>query len=285
MKASKNLLFLFTSLFLIFSLMISGCFNDINPEDPDITNGLVAHWAFDEESGDIVEDSSDYGNNGTVYGATRTTGMINGALDFDGIDDFVQIPDNKSHPPDHLKEIDQGSISFWFKCDFIPIENAVAPLFQYGSKEPCDVINNANGGLVIELGHDPLHKQSKRLYFTFFSNGCELYPSLCFDSNEHLNEGIWYHFVAIVGYLKNIGYNTGYLNGKEIINRRYNFGNALKAEFFQDAIMHESLFFGKGFWNKEVLYFDGIIDDVRIYDRPLSTEEVHILYDLGESAK
>lgn len=50
----------------------------------------------------------------------------------------------------------------------MPIDNAVAPLFQYGLKDPCDVINNANGGLVIELSHDPLQNQSKRLYFTFF---------------------------------------------------------------------------------------------------------------------
>ncbi len=270
---------------LITALMISGCLNDINSGEPEITKGLVAHWAFDEESGNIVKDFSNYSNNGTVYGATRTKGVINGALDFDGIDDFVQIPDNESTPPDHFKNMEQGSISFWFKSDYIPINNAVAPLFQYGSKDPCNVINNANGGLVIELGHDPLHNQSKRLYFTFFSNGCELHPTLCFDSNKHLHEGIWYHFVGVVGYCKNIGYNTGYLNGKEIINRRYNFGNVFKAEFFQDAAMHESLFLGKGFWNKEVLYFDGIIDDVRIYDRPLSTKEVHLLYNLGESIK
>jgi hypothetical protein len=29
------------------------------------------------------------------------------------------------------------------------------------------------------------------------------------------------------------------------------------------------------------VYFDGIIDEIRIYDRPLSTEKVQILYDLG----
>jgi hypothetical protein len=280
MKSNKNLLFIFTSLLLITTLMISGCLNDINPGKPDITKGLVAHWTFDEESGNIVEDSSEFGINGTVYGARWTEGRIGGALDFDGIDDYVQIPNNESHPPNNLKNNDQGSISLWFKCDYIPIDNGVAPLFQYGSKHPCDVINNANGGLIIELGHDPLHKQSKRIYFTFFSHGCELHPSLCFDSNENLNEGEWYHFVAVVGYYKDIGYNTGYLNGKEIINRHYNFGNAFTAEFFQDAAMHESLFLGKGFWNKEVLYFDGIIDDVRIYDRPLSTEEINHLYHL-----
>ena len=266
--------------FLIIILMLSGCFNDITLDKPDISKGLIAHYNFDEINGKIANDTSEFGINSTVYGASWTEGRIGGALDFDGIDDYVQIPNNESPPPNHLKNKDQGSISLWFKCDYIPIDNAIAPLFQYGSKDPCNVINNANGGLVIELGHDPLHIQSKRIYFTFFSNGCELHPSLCFDSNEQLNEGEWYHFVAVVGYYRNIGYNTGYLNGKEIINRHYNFGDAFTAEFFQDAAMHESLFLGKGFWNKEVLYFDGIIDDFRIYDRPLSTEEINHLYHL-----
>jgi hypothetical protein len=80
MKANKNLLFIFTSLLLITALMISGCLNDINPGEPDIKKGLVGHWAFDEKSGNIVEDSSNYSNNGTVYGATRATGAINFCL-------------------------------------------------------------------------------------------------------------------------------------------------------------------------------------------------------------
>jgi hypothetical protein len=285
MKANKNLLFIFTSLLLITALMISGCLNDINPGEPDIKKGLVGHWAFDEKSGNIVEDSSNYSNNGTVYGATRATGAINDALDFDGIDDFVQIPDNLSHPPEHLDSIGDGSISVWFKVDYIPIDNGIAPIFYYGSSDPCTNMPDAtNQGLVIEVGHSPIQHGSKRIYFTIFAHGCS-FPSFCFDSREPLTEGEWYHFVAVVGTFKNIGYNTGYLNGDELTNRRYNFGNRGYSQFFEDAVKHETLWIGRGYWDGEPVYFDGIIDDVRIYDRPLSTEEVHILYTIGESTK
>lgn len=276
----QNHQWILISSFFIIILMLSGCFNDINPDTPDICRGLIAHYTFDEKNGTIAMDHSTYEINGTVYGAKWTEGTINGALDFDGLNDYVQIPDNQSPPPEHLKNFDQGTISFWFKSDYIPTDNAVAPLFQYGKKNPCEVINNANGGLIIELGHDPLHKESKRIYFTFFSNGCELYPSLCFDSNKNLRENEWYHYVVVVGHYNNIGYNTGYLNGKEMLDRHYNFANAFTAEFFKDAVMHESLFLGKGFWNEELHYFDGKIDDLRIYNRPLSTEEVNQLYHL-----
>ncbi|HMA84023.1 MAG TPA: LamG domain-containing protein [Candidatus Thermoplasmatota archaeon] len=268
------------SLFLIITALLTGCFNDINKETPNISRGLIAHYTFDKENGHTAKDSSEYDINGTIYGANWTQGKINGALNFDGINDYVQIPDNQSPPPEHYKDIDQGTISFWFKSDYIPTKNAVAPLLHYGKQKPCNVINNANGGLIIELGHDPLHNQSKRIYFTFFSNGCELYPSLCFDSRKNIRENEWHHFVVVVGYYNNIRYNTGYLDGGEIFDRHYNFANAFTAEFFKDAVMHESLFLGKGFWNKEVHYFDGKIDDLRIYDRPLTTEEVVLLYNL-----
>ena len=275
MKLKKPVFSYISFVFII--VFLSGCLNDINPDPADISQGLIAHYTFDEQQGNIAKDASPYNINSTVYGATWTRGKIHGALDFDGINDYVQIPDDQSLPPAHYKELEQGTIAFWFKSDSIPTENAVAPLMQYGKSSPCDVINNANGGLIIELGHDPLHKQSKRIYFTFFSNGCELYPSLCFDSKRNLQENEWYHFAVVVGYYNNIGYNTGYLNGKELFNRHYNFADAFTAEFFKDAVMHESLVFGKGFWNKEIHFFDGRIDDIRIYNRPLSSEEIHQL--------
>jgi len=39
------------------------------------TDGLVLWLRFDEGSGDTVRDISGYGNNGTIYGATWTSGV------------------------------------------------------------------------------------------------------------------------------------------------------------------------------------------------------------------
>jgi len=44
---------------------------------------LVGSWRFDEETGSTAKDSSPYGNNGTIYGATRVRGIIGKALSFD----------------------------------------------------------------------------------------------------------------------------------------------------------------------------------------------------------
>jgi hypothetical protein len=61
------------------------------------SSGLVGAWGFDEPSGATATDASGRGNTGTISGATRTTaGRFGGALMFDGINDWVTVPDATS---------------------------------------------------------------------------------------------------------------------------------------------------------------------------------------------
>lgn len=72
--------------------------------------GLVGWWRFDEGSGTTAKDSSGNGNDGTLQGAnglpTRTAGVSGNALSFDGVDDLVDVG-NKSNGS-LLK-----TVSFW----------------------------------------------------------------------------------------------------------------------------------------------------------------------------
>jgi len=56
--------------------------------------GLIAHWALDEIEGDIASDSAN-DNDGTVYGDPAWQpegGMVDSALQLDGINDYVSTP-------------------------------------------------------------------------------------------------------------------------------------------------------------------------------------------------
>ena len=56
--------------------------------------GVCAHWRLDETAGNVAKDSAE-DKNGTVYGNPLwqpTGGAINGALQFDGVDDYVSTP-------------------------------------------------------------------------------------------------------------------------------------------------------------------------------------------------
>ncbi|MHC4478224.1 MAG: LamG-like jellyroll fold domain-containing protein, partial [Planctomycetota bacterium] len=75
--------------------------NDPNIDDPDI----VGHWKFEEASGNTVYDSAG-DNDGNISGGSSAirsnTGIVgtgisvSKALNFDGTDDYVQIPDDDS---------------------------------------------------------------------------------------------------------------------------------------------------------------------------------------------
>jgi len=58
--------------------------------------GAVAYWKFDENFGTTAFDSSSYNNNGIISGATWMNGVSNSALRFDGVNDYVNISDSNS---------------------------------------------------------------------------------------------------------------------------------------------------------------------------------------------
>ncbi len=51
--------------------------------------------------------------------------------------------------------------------------------------------------------------------------------------------------------------------------------------FFEDARKHERLWLGKGHWDRSTQYLKGAIDELRIFDRPLTHQEVISLYSEG----
>ena len=237
----------------------------------------VLHFSFDELNENRIKDHSKYSNRGTNYEAELIPGIKGNALSFDGINDYARIPGDGEDPPPVLADLDYGSISVWFKADNIPTEFGIAPILYYGSEEMCNFFDAANQGVIIELGHSPIHYASESLYFTMWKNGCT-YPSFCYDSRHAVSTGEWHHFVAVVGK----DYNTGYLDGKLMTGRRYNFGTRHTSQFFADAVVHEKFWLGKGHWDRTTQHFDGAIDELRIYDRPLSEEEVLELYNEKE---
>jgi hypothetical protein len=82
------------------------------------TNGLVGYWNFDEGSGNVAHDTSGNGNDGTITGATWTTGKVgSGALSFNGVDGKVTIPGNASLNPSEI------TISFWINVKAAPSNN------------------------------------------------------------------------------------------------------------------------------------------------------------------
>ena len=210
--------------------------------------GPVARWKFDDGSGTVAADSAG-GNDGMLQnGPTWTTGSVNGALSFDGIDDFV---DMSAHAAT-FDGLTEGTISAWINQTTAGGGQAI---LQFADT------NDAESYVGLRV------TASEQVKFTVRENGGVL---LNMDSVVSLAEGEWRHVAVTVG----PGGNTLYIDGT-VAAVTYLAGSATSAEFLDDvsnlnyaAIAQEKDNAGPARW------FNGLIDDVRIYDRVLSASDI-----------
>ncbi|MHC4153385.1 MAG: S8 family serine peptidase [Planctomycetota bacterium] len=214
----------------------------------------VAHWGFDEGDGNTAYDSA--GNNdGNIYGAQWTTGQINGALDFNGVADYVQIADS---PELSFNGTEPFSVSLWFErlSDMPDNEYLLAKGFR-GDPE------NTNYALIIWDSDNTLR------WFWEYGSG----------TNVSLSGGItsigrWYHAVGVWNGKTQIIY----VNGTE--------KKAVVPAGMPDSSANRPVVIGGvKAGTSPAVYFNGIIDDVRVYDRALAAQEIWQLYQDGLGPK
>ena len=215
-----------------------------------VTDGLVAYWSFDEGSGNVAVDHSG-NNNGTIYGAQWVDGRFGKALEFDGVDDYVKGPNT-----DVLSFTGDFSVSVWVKP------------FSTGT----DCGWSRDNPIVWKVGHEGSNDDNYGVgfacnRFTFqierASDDAD-FPRSSLSTYE-LNK--WYHVVAV----REQPYMKIYVNGKE--DGTWDVGN------WAPYTGPEGIYIGRtdpshGYSG----YFSGIIDEVRIYNRALSAEEIKINY-------
>ncbi len=233
-----------------------------------VVGDYTACWMFDEGLGAIAQDESPSGYDAAISGASWTSDEDGTALSFDNLDDYVDNDANNLIA--EISTHSQGSISVWFRINTFPSGGAVHSVFYLG-----DGGGASTDSFHVEVGHFN-DSQQRRLYFTLIKGGS---VRMCYDSSGYmlLDTDTWYHFVGIVG----ADYNTGYLNGSEMVGRGYNVGTTGSDHYwFADLSNPTFCYTGEGVlgrqshWN----YFDGVIDEPRLYDRPLNASEVTQLF-------
>ncbi|MHC4430994.1 MAG: LamG domain-containing protein, partial [Planctomycetota bacterium] len=200
---------------------------------------LVAHWKFDEGSGNIAHDASGNGNDGTFVGNPQwSIGKIGGALEFNGSSDYIQIPFSES-----LKVINQGdfSIAAWFMPDEIPSE--YKSVFQQA--------DDASGG------------PGRTWLFVHQSN--EIRSSLGgapTGSGIGIEGGTWYHAAVVVTEGGDTDSVQLYVNGEA--------AGAPREDSMEDSQGGFYIGAHKGLGN----IWDGLLDDIRIYSHAISETEM-----------
>jgi hypothetical protein len=244
------------------------------PEQVTVDTSLLAHYTFDT---DATDSAHEY--HGALHGgATIQEGKRGNALYLDGIDDYVEFPETALTD---VGSLSQGTISFWFHYESLLDQQTVMPIFYIGNKQ-----DSPDNMFVIEIGHsagdgrtDDPDPSDRRIYSTWIKDNRE--PFLCFDSGTNMEENTWHQYTVVVG----PNGNHGYINGILMENTDHNFGST-EEQYFLDSIPNKETFllgYGRNSFmiSPEFVYYKGMIDDLRIYDRPLEWIEVQELYASG----
>jgi hypothetical protein len=203
---------------------------------PAPVRGLIAWWKFDETEGSIAYDSAG-GHHGTLHGPKPTKGIIDGALHFDGVNDYVLVPASADLPYGSTAR----TITMWLFTNPSSWRNNATSPFHYGLRSRSQA-----------FGLD-MHPHPRMQFYTWEDD-------LVFNTNV-APEG-WVHVALTYDGNRIIrAYTQGQLRGSKTLGGVLNTG-------FSDIQIGTF-----AHW-----YFTGSIDDVRIYDRALSAEEVRQLY-------
>ncbi|OGD30828.1 hypothetical protein A2833_01375 [Candidatus Azambacteria bacterium RIFCSPHIGHO2_01_FULL_44_55] len=213
-------------------------------------SGLVGYWKFDEGSGTVAADSSGNANNGTLLnGPAWTQGKINGALSFDGSDDYVNMGNASAL---RFENTNPFTLSAWYKFNvtsfgagddqgLIAKENTGGSLPGYKLAIEADAANDPWSFIMRDINSRRLEVQFPRPNNTDWH-----YISVIYDGSSNASG------VSV--------YIDGMSQPKTVIT------NTLSVSIANSSPFLVGQFFGD--------YFDGSIDEVRVYNRALSVVEI-----------
>lgn len=205
----------------------------------DLTRGLIAHYKFDENA----IDSSGNENNGTEYGGIIYTDGVNSkAASFDGINDYVDIGPL-------LSGKDNFTLSMWIKTSQIIqgssryLDPAIIGAKQLGGISNDFLLSNMNG----QIGW----------YDEFGYSNSFIYSDLSIADDS-------WHQLSVI---REATLLTFYLDGKKV-------GTDETGDW---VASDQNIEVGRALWSGS-LYFQGLVDELFVYNRSLSEDEVAELY-------
>ncbi|MEY4521491.1 MAG: Internalin-J precursor [Bacteroidota bacterium] len=220
------------------------------------TNNLVGWWPFNGNA----NDESGNGNNGTVNGAVMATdrfGNSNNSFSFDGIDDFIEIDINTTLPIGL-------SISVWISSNLpnsqFEHKGIVWSRLSGPSPNPPYPANQATGIMIHPNG-----------ILCTASDGNSIVQIQ--DTGQYYNDASWYHLVFT--YEANSGFSKIFVNGIE--TKSIQSLNLSPIDLAYNTIKigkDEITGYGNRHWN-------GLIDDIGIWNRALTACEIKNLYNGG----
>lgn len=222
----------------------------------DLTNGLIGYWSFNDGT---ATDQSGNGNHGTVYGATEVSGKSGNAFQFDGDDDYIDIGDN----PD-FDITGNLTISLWFKTNTSQLGTFVSKL------DPQNLDNGYN--LVMgDIVNTYPPTSAGTIYFMMAKDSTSLSQYDIAQTTSTFTDNVWHHLTA---FYRPDGISRPKIYIDAIEQSVSNSGVPLSSIGASAGypLKFAEYSYGSGYHN-----FNGILDEIRIYNRALIEDEIQEL--------
>jgi len=215
--------------------------------------GLIGWWKLDDGSGEeAVESVSGAANGRLVKGPAWVSGRIGGGLSFDGVDDFVSIPETAG------KGVAESfTMTLWANPKATRRTTAEGAAGSVGGGGQRYAIFPSNAGFQWPTGHSYAGISVGTNGISVIEHGPGYLPALLVQDMEIKD---WIH-VAVV--------YTG--NQPKL----YVDGKPTKTGVKSAKTVHPGTSLGEG--GVGYGYYSGMLDDVRLYNRPLTDAEVRSL--------
>jgi len=219
-------------------------------------SGCKLWLQFDERRGNTAYDLSGYGNHGTIYGASFRRGKIGYALEFGGVDDYVDVAENIDLNP-HTSD---WSVEAWVK----PI-SLTRGIYR----------NSGNYGFVVESKRHVSTDNSLTLLMHYgTSETSDAKWAFVWDGpsqaagaeSDFFPPGRWYHLVGV----RDGGNLYIYVNGKVYGPNNFLFAGSQISETTDIDSTSPIHLAHHGAWG---IYSNGIIDEFRECNRVLTKKE------------
>ena len=230
----------------------------------DLNSGLIGHWKFDESSGNTASDGSGNNYHAELFNAgdgssSWVDGKVNGGIELDGTDDYLAIQS--------LNYTQAGEI---------PAMTTVAWVKTSGTVQNYIMSFDRSEYWRLSVGGED---DNGRLFFaTMDPRGNTVGVSDDYGTTV-LNDGHW-HFVA-VSYDSITGFKKFYLDGSldGSISTHGNLALGTGITRFGTIGTHnEDVDFNTMESSFRTSFFQGSLDEIRLYDRALTDAEVNYLY-------
>jgi hypothetical protein len=228
----------------------------------DIIDGQVAYWPLDEGAGTETADLSGNENHGTFLDSpTWVIGKFGGALDFDGDNDAVDC----GNPP--ILDFGTGdwTVSAWIKASVNPGDDMA--IFSKGME------TSPNTDYQMRL------RDEDDIMIRIDNDGTRYSPNT--DDHEGLIDGNWHHIVGMRRdgtdlrvYVDGVE-DTGLIaDGRSTIPDSFDLSNTSEHNAYIGAVA--------GGAGNPRRWFLGLIDDVAVWNRALTADEVAYLWNDGD---